>query len=324
MLKLKLVSAVVLILATCTTCAIAQSSYPDHEVRVIVPNPPGGVTDILARVVGQTISAELRQPIVVDNRPGADEMIGTLAVVRAKPDGYTLLVASNGPITAGPHLHSQMQYNSLKDLTPIAILGQITPVMFVPATSSIKTIPELIALAKEKPGKLNYGSFGTGTYAHVGMEDFKQRTETQIIHIPYKGASPAVTAVMQGEVDVQIMNLGNIAEYVKNGNFRLIGAASARRSALLPDLPTVAEGGVTGFSTGSWWGLFGPAGMPPAVVEKIRASVLNALQSEEVKKVLATSTIQPVTLSADQLPRFIAEDLENWGRQINAAGIKPD
>ncbi len=145
-----------------------------------------------------------------------------------------------------------------------------------------------------------------------------------MLHILYKGATPAVTAVMQGEVDVQIMNLGNIAEYVKNGNFRLIGAVSAGRSALLPDLPTVAEAGVTGLSTGSWWGLFGPSGMPPAVVEKIRASVLKALESEGVKKVLATSTIQPVNLPADQLPRFIAEDLENWGRQIKAAGIKPD
>ena len=320
----KILTAASLLLAACASPAVAQANYPDHDIHIIVPNPPGGVTDILARVVGQSLSAEFKQSVIVDNRPGADEMIGTMSVVKAQPDGYTLLVASNGPITAGPHLHAQMQYNPLKDLTPISILGQITPVMFVPASSPIKTVPELIALAKEKPGKMNYGSFGTGTYAHVGMEDFKQRTGTEILHIPYKGATPAVTAVMQGEVDVQIMNLGNIAEYVKNGNFRLIGSAGARRSALLPDLPTVAESGVAGFSTGSWWGLFGPAGMPPALSAKINAAVAKALGSEEVKKILQTSTIQRVDLPADQLPKFIADDLENWGRQIKAAGIKPE
>ena len=282
------------------------------------------MTDILARVVGQFLSAEWRQPVIVENRPGADEMIGTMAVVKAQPDGYMLLVASNGPITAGPHLHTQIQYDPLKDLSPISVLGQITPVMFVPATSSIKTVQDLIAMAKDKPGKLNYGSFGTGTYAHVGMEDFKQRTGTQMLHIPYKGASPAVTAVMQGEVDVQIMNLGNIAEYVKNGNFRLIGAASARRSNLLPDLPTIAESGVAGYSTGSWWGLFGPAGLPAPLAAKIRAAVTKALDSEDVRKILQTSTIQRVDLAPEQLPRFVAEDLENWGRQIKAAGIKPE
>ena len=320
----RLVSAASLLIAACATSAVAQTNYPDHEIRIIVPNPPGGVTDILARVVGQFLSAEWRQPVIVENRPGADEMIGTMAVVKAQPDGYMLLVASNGPITAGPHLHTQIQYDPLKDLSPISVLGQITPVMFVPATSSIKTVQDLIAMAKDKPGKLNYGSFGTGTYAHVGMEDFKQRTGTQMLHIPYKGASPAVTAVMQGEVDVQIMNLGNIAEYVKNGNFRLIGAASARRSNLLPDLPTIAESGVAGYSTGSWWGLFGPAGLPAPLAAKIRAAVTKALDSEDVRKILQTSTIQRVDLAPEQLPRFVAEDLENWGRQIKAAGIKPE
>jgi tripartite-type tricarboxylate transporter receptor subunit TctC len=170
--------------------ARAEDQYPTRTVRIIVASTPGGITDLLARVIGQGLSQSWGQPVVIENRPGADELIGTEAVVKAPADGYMLLVASNAAITAAPNLHSRMPYDSQKDLSAILMLGQITPVMIVPSSLPVTSVQEFIALAKAKPGELNYGSFGNGTYPHVGMEDFKLRTGTQILHVPYKGAPP--------------------------------------------------------------------------------------------------------------------------------------
>jgi tripartite-type tricarboxylate transporter receptor subunit TctC len=304
--------------------ARAEDPYPARTVRIIVPSSPGGITDLLARVIGKAVSETWGQPVIIENRPGADEMIGAETVVKAPADGYMLLVASNAVITAAPFLHSQMPFDTQKDITPILMLGQITPVMVVAASLPVNTVQELIALAKAKPGELNYGSFGNGTYAHVAMEDFKQRTGTQILHVPYKGATPAITALIRGEVQVVIVNLSSIAAYVKAGNVRIIAAAGAQRTALRPDLPTVAESGVPGFSTGAWWGLFGPANMPRPVLDKIRTDVERALATPEARTLFETNTFELVQKTPEQLVQFIHDDLDNWARQIKAAGIQPD
>jgi tripartite-type tricarboxylate transporter receptor subunit TctC len=235
-----------------------------------------------------------------------------------------LLVASNAAITAAPNLHSRMPYDSQKDLTPILMLGQITPVMVVPASLPVKSVQELIALAKAKPGELNYGSFGNGTYPHVAMEDFKLRTGTQILHVPYKGATPAITALLRSEVAVLIVNMSSVDAYVKAGALRIIAAAGAERIAARPDLPTISESGVPGFSTGGWWGLFGPAGLPGPVVDKIRADTQGALGSPEARTLFATNTFQLMRKTPEQFVQFIGDDLGNWARQIKAAGIQPD
>ena len=304
--------------------AAAGEAYPDHTVRVIVPSPPGGVTDVLARTVSQSMSETWGQSVIVDNRPGADEMIGTAAVAHAPPDGNTLLVTSNGSVTAAPHMHKQMQYDPLRDLTPIIMLAQITPMMNVPGDSPIHTVQELVAAAKAQPNKLAYGSFGNGTYAHVAMEDFKKRTGAPLLHVPYKGSAPAVTALLQGEIAVLIVNMGNIVEHAKAGTIRMIASAGAKRAPQRPDLPTVAESGVPGFSTGTWWGLFGPANMPPEAVARIRAAAAKSLETPEAKKVFAAMTLQPMEAPADGLAAFLREDTENWGRQMKAAGIEPE
>jgi tripartite-type tricarboxylate transporter receptor subunit TctC len=304
--------------------ARAEDPYPARTVRIIVPSSPGGITDLLARVIGKAVSETWGQPVIIENRPGADEMIGAEAVVKAPADGYMLLVASNAVITAAPFLHSHMPFDTQKDVTPILMLGQITPVMVVAASLPVNTVQELIALAKAKPGELNYGSFGNGTYAHVAMEDFKQRTGTQILHVPYKGATPAITALIRGEVQVVIVNLSSIAAYVKAGNVRIIAAAGAQRTALRPDLPTVAESGVPGFSTGAWWGLFGPANMPRPVLDKIRTDVERALATPEARTLFETNTFELVQKTPEQFVQFIRDDLDNWARQIKAAGIQPD
>jgi tripartite-type tricarboxylate transporter receptor subunit TctC len=304
--------------------AHAEDQYPARTVRIIVPSTPGGITDLLARVTGQALSQSWGQAVIIENRPGADELIGTEAVVKAPADGYMLLVASNAAITAAPSLHSRMPYDPQKDLTPILMLGQITPVMIVPSSLPVTSVQEFIALAKAKPGELNYGSFGNGTYPHVAMEDFKLRTGTQILHIPYKGATPAITALLRSEVAVLIVNMSSVDAYVKAGTLRIIAAAGAERIPMRPDLPTVAESGVPGFSTGGWWGLFGPAGLPGPVVDKIRADTESALGSPEARTLFATNTFQLMRKTPEQFVQFIRDDLDNWARQIKAAGIQPD
>src|ERR1700733_15346840 len=241
--------------------AHAEDQYPTHTVRIIVPSTPGGITDLLARVIGQVLTQSWGPPVIIENRPGADELIGTETVVKAPADGYMLLVASNSAITAAPSLHSRMPYDSQKDLTPILMLGQITPVMIVPSSLPVKSVQEFIALAKAKPGELNYGSFGNGTYPHVAMEEFKLRTGTQFLHVPYKGATPAITALLRSEVAVLIVNMSSVDAYVKAGTLRIIAAAGAERIPMRPDLPTISESAVPGFSTGGSWGVFGPPGL---------------------------------------------------------------
>jgi tripartite-type tricarboxylate transporter receptor subunit TctC len=302
--------------------ARAQDRYPDRTVKIIVPTSPGATTDVLARSIGQALSELWGQPVIVDNRPGADEMLGDEMVAKAAPDGYTLCVVSNTGITASPLLHKDAAYDPQKDFTPIFMLGEITPVMVVPAKSPVRTVQDLIALAKAKPGQLNYGSFGNGTYAHVAMEDFKQRTGIAMTHIPYRGATPAYLALIRGEIAVMIGNLGSAT--AQAGNVRIIAAASAHRSKFRPDLPTIAESGVPGFSTGAWWGMFGPAHLPQPVVAKIRASVARVLDSPALQKLYTTNTMERQDMTPEQFAQFIRDDTANWARQIKAAGIKPD
>ena len=266
-----------LAIAIASSGAMAQSQYPANTVRIIVPSSPGATTDVLARLIGQALTQSWGQPVIVENRPGADETIGVQAASKAAADGHTLLVSSNAAITAAPHLHSRLGYDPQKDLTPILILGQVTPVMNVAASLPVKSVQELIALAKAKPGALNYGSFGNGTYAHVAMEEFKRRTGTEMMHIPYRGATPAITALLRSEVSLLITNLGSIAPHVNAGKVLTIASVGAQRPSARPDLPTVAESGLPGFSTGAWWGLFGPANLPPAIVDKIRTEVTRVL-----------------------------------------------
>ena len=304
--------------------AMAQSQYPTNTVRIIVPSSPGATTDVLARLIAQGMTQSWGQPAIVENRPGADETIGVLAASKAAADGHTLLVSSNAAITAAPHLHSRLGYDPQKDLTPILMLGQVTPVLNVTASLPVKSVQELIALAKAKPGALNYGSFGNGTYAHVAIEEFKRRTGTDMMHIPYRGATPAITALLRGEVSLLITNLGSIAPHVNAGKVFTIASVGAQRPSMRPDLPTVAESGVPGFSTGAWWGLFGPANLPQPIVEKIRAEATRILGSPEARKLFETNTFEVVQKSPEELVQYIRDDLDNWGRQIKAAGIKPD
>jgi tripartite-type tricarboxylate transporter receptor subunit TctC len=204
------------------------------------------------------------------------------------------------------------------------MLGQVTPVMVVPGVSPVRTVQDLIALAKSKPGELNYGSFGNGSYAHVAMEDFKQRTGIQLIHIPYRGAAPAYTALIRNDVAVMIANLSGATAQAEAGNVRIIAAAGPHRSKARPDLPTIAESGVSGFSTGAWWGMFGPRNLPGPVVDRIRTDLSRILDTPEMQKIYEINTMERDDMTPGQFVQYIHDDTENWARQIKAAGITPD
>jgi tripartite-type tricarboxylate transporter receptor subunit TctC len=312
-----------LLLAGASAGARAET-YPNAAVKLIVPVPAGGVTDTMARILAQRLSETWGQPVVVDNRPGGNYAVGAQVVARSPADGLTLLVAPDSTVTANPHLFSKLPYDPVNDLTPIAVLCRITPVLVINPALPVASVPELIALAKAKPGSLNYGSYGIGTYAHLSMEDFKQRTGTDIVHIPYRGAAPAATALLVGDVAMLLLNLSSIEEHEKSGKARILAAASAKRATLRPDLPTVAEAGVPGFSTTAWFALFGPANMAPDLVAKINADVGKALELPQTREFFRVNSFERVDLTPTQFSQLIQEDLAHWGTLIKAVGAKLD
>jgi tripartite-type tricarboxylate transporter receptor subunit TctC len=323
MSKAVLFAALVGLLAAVSGAAFAQT-YPGGPVKLIVPVPAGGVTDTMARIVAQRLTEAWGHPVVVDNRPGGNYAVGAQAVARSPADGLTLLVAPDSTVTANPHLFSKLPYDPVKDLTPIIVLCRITPVLVVNPSLDAKSVPELIALAKAKPGSLNYGSYGIGTYAHLSMEDFKHKTGTDIVHIPYRGAAPAATALLAGDVSMLLLNLSSIEEHEKAGKVRILAVASDKRAVLRPDLPTVAEAGVPGFSTTAWFALWGPPNMAPELVARIHADVAKVLESPQSREFFRTNSFERVDLSPAQFSQLIQDDLKHWGALVKAVGAKLD
>jgi tripartite-type tricarboxylate transporter receptor subunit TctC len=307
-----------------TSAAVNAQTYPSGTVKLIVPVPAGGVTDTMARIVAQRLTESWGQPVVVDNRPGGNYAVGAQAVAKSPADGLTLLVAPDSTVTANPHLFSKLPYDPVKDLTPISVLCRITPVLVINPSLPVSSVQELIALAKAKPGSLNYGSYGIGTYAHLSMEDFKQRTGTDIVHIPYRGAAPAATALLAGDVSMLLLNLSSIEEHEKTGKVRILAAAGDRRAVLRPDLPTIAEAGVPGFSTTAWFALFGPAHMAPELVAKINADVGKVLELPQSREFFRTNSFERVDLTPAQFAALIQDDLKHWGALVKAVGAKLD
>jgi len=304
--------------------AAHAQTYPSATVKLIVPVPAGGVTDTMARIVAQRLTEAWGQPVVVDNRPGGNYAVGAQAVAKSPPDGLTLLVAPDSTVTANPQLFSKLPYDPVKDLTPIIVLCRITPVLVINPTLAVQSVQELIALAKAKPGSLNYGSYGIGTYAHLSMEDFEQRTGTDIVHIPYRGAAPAVTALLAGDVAMLLLNLSSIEEHEKSGKARILAAAGEKRAVLRPELPTIAEAGVPGFSTTAWFALFGPANMAPDLVAKIHADVAKVLDLPQSREFFRVNSFERVDLTPAQFSKLIQDDLAHWGALIKAVGAKLD
>ncbi len=315
-----ILTALLLAFALGLSHANAQT-YPNGPVRLIVPTSPGGVTDTMARIVAQRLTESLGQNVIVDNRPGGNSLVGAQAVALAKPDGLTLLVTSDATVTANPSLIGNWPYKP-KDFTPIVVLCRGTPVLVINSSVQANSVKELIALAKAKPGALNYGSYGVGTYAHLSMEDFKQRTGTDIVHIPYRGAAPAAQALLAGDVSMLLLNYSSIADHERTGKVKILAAAGDTRTQVRPDLPTIAEAGVPGFSTSVWFALFGPANMPAELAAKIHADVSKVLDLPETKAFFAKNSFERVTLSPPQFGKLVDDDSRHWEALIKQVGAK--
>ena len=301
----------------------AAQTYPNGQVRLIVPTSPGGVTDTMARIVAQRLPELIGQAVIVDNRPGGNGSVGAIAVAHAPTDGLTLLVSSDATITANPSLSSKLGYNA-KEFTPIIVLCRGTPALVVNGKVPANSVQELIALAKAKPGTLNYGSYGVGTYAHLSMEDFKQRTGTDIVHIPYRGAAPAAQALLAGDVNMLLLNYSSIADHEKDGRVKILAAATEKRAQVRPELPTIAEAGMPGFSTTVWFALFGPANMPPELVSKIHADVSKVLDLPQTREFFEKNSFERVTDSPSEFAKLVAHDIEKWDVLIKQVGAKID
>lgn len=304
-----------------TTRPAAAQDFPTAPVRFIVPVPAGGVTDAMARIVGQNLSEMWGQPVVIENRPGGNYSVAAQAVARSPADGYTLLVAPDSTFTANPFLFNNLTYKT-SEFTPIVVLSRATPMLVVSKSLGVNSVPELIALAKSKPGALNYGSYGIGTYAHLSMEDFKQRAGVDIVHIPYRGAAPALTGLLSGEVSMLLLNLSSIEPHEAGGKIKIIASAGETRAAKKLDLPTISEAALKGFSTSIWFALLGPANMPENLVKKIHADVMKALDTPQTRDFFEKNSFERVTLSPAEFGQLIEKDSKHWDALIKSVGVK--
>lgn len=302
--------------------AASAEDYPAETVTILVPFPPGGTTDLTARMLAEFMATKFGKPFVVENRPGAGGNIGTALVARAKPDGYTLTISGVGTHAANFGLYPDMPYDALKDFTHITDIARGPNAIAVNGQASIKDLSDLLAQAKADPGSLNYASPGNGSSGHLAFELLKQKAQVSINHVPYKGAAPAVTDVIGGHVPVLIVNADTLLPHVKAGALRLLAVTSPERSPLYPDVPTVAELGFEGFSAISWTGLSAPAGLPADIVEKLRAVTLEALNSPKIKARFAENGNTSGGLSPQDFTAFVADELNKWTEVAKTANIK--
>ena len=302
--------------------AVAQSDYPNRPVRIIVPSSPGGGTDILARVIADYLTRSMRGQFFVENRAGAGQMIGIEQVAHAEPDGYTLLVAAS-TLSLNPVMFKNVKYDPIKDFVPITQLAAVPNVLLVHPSLGVKTLGELIALAKQKPGDLTYGSAGVATSPHMGVELLKSMAGINLTHIPFKGTSPAVTEALSGRVPIVLSNTLTAKPLIESGQLIALGVTGTKRAEGMAEIPTIAEAGVPGYDAMQWYGLLAPAGTPEPIVTRIQAEVAAALKTDEVKKRLATDGAEPVGNTPAEFGALIKDELVKWGEVAKAAGITP-
>ncbi len=302
----------------------AQSqAYPVKTIRLVVPFPAGGATDIFARVLSQKMSERLGQTLVVENRPGAGGTIGSDLVAKAAPDGYTLLLATSSTHAIGPALNPKMPYDAARDFTPISHVGNAPSIMLVPNSSPAKTLKDWVALSRQNPGKLNYASSGNGTIVHLTAELFKAQMGLYIVHIPYRGTALAIPDLVSGKVDMIFDSLPTGLPHAREGRLRALAVTSAKRTNMAPDLPAVSEI-LPGFESNTWFGLYGPKGLAPEVLAKIEVAVNQTLQDVDVKDRLAKLGIEPVGGSPQQFGQMVAADTAKWKKIITERQITLD
>ena len=314
-----LVSAAVLACAAGST--LAQTPYPNRPIRLVVPYPPGGPVDFVARAVAAKLTEHLGQQMVVDNRPGAGTVIASEMIARAVPDGYNLLFGTGGGTFLAPLILPKVPYDPHKDFTPVAMLVISPQVLVAHPAVGAATVKELIAVAKGKPGQLNFSSVGTGTSPHLGGELFKALAGVDILHVPYKGTAPAMTDLIAGRVQMMFTSVPTVLTHVQAGRLRLLGTGGSKRAAAMPDTPPIAET-VPGFELVTWYALFAPTGTPAAIVNRLNAETAKVLKDADIQKRFGDQGLEPTVMTPQELDRYTRNDSARWSKLIKAAGIR--
>ncbi len=314
----------VAVFALAVTAHAFGQTYPTKPIRLVVPFPPGGAVDFYARVVQQPLSELLGQPVVIENKSGASGMVGAEAVAKAAPDGYTLLLGNIASLAINVGIYTKMPYDPLKDFTPIIRTVDVNYVLAVHPSLPVKTVPELIAYAKANPGKLSYGSAGSGSLPHLGTELFKAQTGTDMVHVPYKGGGPMVTDLLGGNVQLVIADQANLMPHVATGKLRALAVATPKRSPNAPDLPTIAETGLAGYEATAWQGLVGPAGMPADVVKRLNEAFNQVMAMPAIREKLTGGGLDPVGGTPEQFGRFIGSEIGKWSKIAKDVGAKAE
>ena len=307
----------------CGNVLAQEASYPERPIHLIVGFPPGGPNDLIARILQPRLGELLKQPVNIENRNGSNGEIATGYVAKAAPDGYTMLVASNGSITISPGLGKKLPYDSRRDLTPLTIVAASPMLLVVPLRSEAKSVADVIAMAKANPGKLSSASAGAAGPTHLALELFKSLAHVEIAHIPYKGGGPALTDAMGGQVDMYFGGLSTALPHVRAGKLRGLGVTTLARSTIAPEIPTIAET-VPGYDASIWYGTFAPPGVPGPIAAKLHDAIVAAVRSPEVLAKLKQEGVDPMDNSSAQLVAFIREDIEKWARLAKSANIKPE
>jgi tripartite-type tricarboxylate transporter receptor subunit TctC len=299
----------------------AAQQYPARAVKIIVPFGPGGFTDVAARILQKELGPAFGQAIVIENKPGAGSTIGTAEIANAKPDGYTLVMISTAHVIS-PHLYKQMPYDALKDFTPVMKLAEGPYVLAVHPSLQVKSVQELIALAKQSPGKIDYASSGNGSAQHLVGALFEKMSGADLNHVPYKGSNQAMNDVLGGQVKVTFAGVPNVLPNIASGKLRALGVSTAKRYADMPDVPTIAESGVPGYDATIWLGILAPPHTPREIVNKINAEITKVLSTPESRKLMASAGVDVATSTPEQFAQLLKVELDRWGRVVKETGME--
>ena len=311
------------VLATAAAAA-AAADYPSRPIRLIVPFSAGGTSDFLARTIAERLGGRLGQTVVVDNKPGAGGNIGSAAVAQAEPDGYTLLLGTVGTHAINSSLYKKMPFDAVKDFAPVTLVAAVPNMLVVHPSLPVKSVAELVELAKAKPGKLNFASSGNGSSIHLSGELFKTLAGVDMTHVPYKGSGPAVADLLGGQVNMMFDNMPSSLPHVKAGKVRALAVTSAKRSPAMPDLSTMAEAGIKGYDASAWFGILAPAGTPPAVVDRLNAEIVKVLHLPEVADRLSQQGAVPTTSTPQEFAAYIRAETAKWAKVVKASGAQMD